>query len=149
LEADPKFQGVVCFEEPENGIHPERIPNIIDLLRDIATDPGEPADEDNPLRQVLINTHSPAVIRIVPEDSLLLALPIPASNRNQSHSSVVVYPLKDTWRTKSEDSHPGPVPIGAVEHYLNPTLPPQSQVSSPTRVADREDAQLLLTLESP
>ena len=36
LEADPSFHGVLCLEEPENGIHPERISAMIRLLQDIA-----------------------------------------------------------------------------------------------------------------
>jgi len=75
LELDPQVTGVLCLEEPENGIHPERIPAMLRLLRDIATDPYESVGEDNPLRQVIINTHSPAVVCEVPEDSLVVAEP--------------------------------------------------------------------------
>ncbi|MFT6179045.1 MAG: putative ATPase [Akkermansiaceae bacterium] len=148
LEADPKFQGVVCFEEPENGIHPERISNIIRLLQDIATDPHEPADEDNPLRQVIINTHSPSVVRIVPDDSLLLAMPVAPDADNNNGSRVVFRPLSDTWRSKDQSDHVSPVTAGAVEHYLNPVLPPQSSMPEEKRVVDRDDAQLVLSLES-
>jgi predicted ATPase len=73
LELDPETPGVICLEEPENGIHPERITAILRLLQDIATDPTEPADATNPLRQVIINTHSPSVVMAVPTESLLLA----------------------------------------------------------------------------
>jgi predicted ATPase len=73
LELDPDAEGVLCLEEPENGIHPKRIPAILDLLRDIAVDIEEPVGPDNPLRQVIVNTHSPAVVAQVPEDSLLVA----------------------------------------------------------------------------
>ena len=73
LELDPETRGVICLEEPENGIHPKRIPAMLDLLHDIATDPDEPVDETNPLRQVIVNTHSPAVVLEVLDDTLLLA----------------------------------------------------------------------------
>jgi len=56
LELDITVQGLICLEEPENGIHPERIPAMLSLLRDIATDPDEPVDGTNPLRQVIVNT---------------------------------------------------------------------------------------------
>ena len=49
LELDPETPGLLCLEEPENGIHPDRIPAILELLQDISTDPKEPADESNPL----------------------------------------------------------------------------------------------------
>jgi hypothetical protein len=38
------------MEEPENGIHPERIGAMLTLLQDIAVDPTEPVGDDNPLR---------------------------------------------------------------------------------------------------
>jgi len=58
LELDPEATGLLCLEEPENGIYPDRIPAMLRLLRDIATDTEEPLGDDNPLRQVIINTHS-------------------------------------------------------------------------------------------
>ena len=72
LEFDREAQGLLCLEEPENGVHPERIPVMLKLLQDIATDTEEPIGPDNPLRQVIVNTHSPAVVLQVPEDSLLI-----------------------------------------------------------------------------
>jgi predicted ATPase len=60
LKIDPEFKGLICLEEPENGIHPERIPAILRLLQDIATHIRYPIGTDNPLRQVIVNTHSPA-----------------------------------------------------------------------------------------
>ena len=38
VELDPEAQGLLCLEEPENGIHPQRIPAMLRLLQDIATD---------------------------------------------------------------------------------------------------------------
>ena len=73
IELDPVAQGVLCLEEPENGIHPERIPAMLRLLKEIATVTDDPIGPDNPLRQVIINTHSPAVVSEVDEDSLLFA----------------------------------------------------------------------------
>ena len=46
---------------------------MLRLLQDIATDTDSPVDEENPLRQVIINTHSPSVVLQTPEDSLLVA----------------------------------------------------------------------------
>jgi predicted ATPase len=69
LEQDTRAGGVICLEEPENGIHPKRIPAILRLLEDIAVDVDEPVGKDNPLRQVIINTHSPVVVNQVNDDS--------------------------------------------------------------------------------
>jgi len=59
IEIDPTLTGLICLEEPENGIHPERIGAMLKLLRNIVVDPELPIDDNNPLRQVIINTHSP------------------------------------------------------------------------------------------
>jgi hypothetical protein len=50
LELDASTKGVLCLPEPENGIHPERIPAMLQLLQDTGIDPVEPVDETNPLR---------------------------------------------------------------------------------------------------
>lgn len=62
---DEKFQGVLCFEEPENGIHPYRIKAMVNLLRLLSTDFE---DEDDLLRQVIVNTHSPVLLRKLKEE---------------------------------------------------------------------------------
>jgi predicted ATPase len=73
LEASASGPSLLCLEEPENGIHPDRIPPMIQLLRDIAVDVNVEAGPDNPMRQVIVNTHSPVVVGCVPEDTLLMA----------------------------------------------------------------------------
>ncbi len=60
LECDDKHTGLLCFEEPENGIHPFRMKAMAQLLRDLTADF---TDIDAPLRQVIVNTHSPALIK--------------------------------------------------------------------------------------
>jgi predicted ATPase len=59
LEYDDKHTGLLCFEEPENGIHPFRIKTMAILLKDLSTDFNNP---DLPLRQVIVNTHSPVLV---------------------------------------------------------------------------------------
>jgi hypothetical protein len=62
LKNDPEHQGVLCFEEPENGVHPSQLKNIASLLRQLATDFQDSTQIDMPLRQLLVNTHSPSFI---------------------------------------------------------------------------------------
>jgi predicted ATPase len=59
LEYDDNFGSLLCFEEPENGIHPARISTMLDLLADLSTDFS---DNDLPLKQVIVNTHSSVLI---------------------------------------------------------------------------------------
>lgn len=59
LEYDDKHTGLLCFEEPENGIHPFRIKAMAELLKDLSIDFN---DTELPLRQVIVNTHSPVLV---------------------------------------------------------------------------------------
>lgn len=144
LESDPAARGVLCLEEPENGIHPERVPAMIELLRDLAVDPEERVSADNPLRQVIVNTHSPTVVGQVDEDDLLVAVP----EHVQIGRRTAVRPsfrwLAKTWRSKAWPELPALAP-GVVVSYLNPVPPvPDSGPSQPAarqrrRVIDRPD----------
>lgn len=59
LEYDDKHTGLLCFEEPENGIHPFLINAMMHLLKDLS---ANFVNSDMPLRQVIVNTHSPGLV---------------------------------------------------------------------------------------
>jgi len=141
LELDPETPGLLCLEEPENGIHPDRIPTMLQLLQDIATDPEEPADETNALRQVIVNTHSPSVVMAVPEDSVLLAKPEPDLLDGKGFTKVVFACLPGNWRTKSDPPCPQ-MGRGDILSYLNPAAVirlPQRPAKSRRRVIDHPE----------
>lgn len=73
LEEDPSWGGLICMEEPENGVHPSRLEAMRRLVTDLAVDVGHPVDADNPLRQVILNTHSPELVALMPEAALVMA----------------------------------------------------------------------------
>ncbi|NCO33620.1 MAG: AAA family ATPase [Armatimonadetes bacterium] len=125
-ELDPRAQGLLCLEEPENGIHPERIPAMLRLLQDIATAPNEPVGPDNPLRQVMVNTHSPAVVGLVPDDCLLVSELIETVQREQRFKRACFSSLPDTWRARVPDD-PRMVPVGKLLSYLNPIAPVEDE----------------------
>ena len=75
LGEDPDLRGLVCFEEPENGIHPLKMDAMVTLLRDLAFDPREKPGLDNPLRQVIIATHSPLMVQLQNPNDLLCTFP--------------------------------------------------------------------------
>jgi len=153
LELDNETSGLICLEEPENGIHPERIPAMLNLLQDIAMDMDEPIGPDNPLRQVIINTHSPAVVAQIPEDSLLVAESIQMLGSGKRYSAVRFSPLPGTWRHKKAVGDVPVVSKGKLMSYLNPIAPPESDhgysaserkrriVPVMRRVIDRPDLQ--------
>lgn len=142
LEIDPQMQGVLCLEEPENGIHPARIPAILQLLSDIAVDTQKPIGEDNPLRQVIVNTHSPVVFQQVPDESVVFVKAKEAKDREGRLCKKAHFLcLSDTWRANvSEDAVRGDLLA-----YLNPVIPKKyAEVARKKRVVDREDMQQLL-----
>lgn len=65
---DPQYNEVLCFEEPENGMHPYRLRALVLLLRDLSTDFSQAIASATslnlkaPLRQLLVNTHSPGLL---------------------------------------------------------------------------------------
>ncbi len=162
LALDPEAQGLLCLEEPENGIHPERIPKILQLLQDIAADTSEEIGLDNPLRQVIINTHSPAVVLQIPDDSLLVAELKETVSYGKRFKRVCFGYLPDTWRqTKDpESNNTNVISRGKLLAYLNPVPnqdleseynddDPDDRESKPAkvkkhRVVDRKDLQLLI-----
>lgn len=56
---DPAHKGLLCFEEPENGVHPARMKLTAELLMDLVSHFD---DEEQGLRQVIVNTHSPVLV---------------------------------------------------------------------------------------
>jgi len=62
LKNDNQHRGVLCFEEPENGVHPFRLRNMVHLLRDLTTNFSDATQQARPLRQLLVNTHSPVLV---------------------------------------------------------------------------------------
>ncbi|HEX9943097.1 MAG TPA: AAA family ATPase [Thermoanaerobaculia bacterium] len=120
LGLDPEAQGVLCLEEPENGIHPERIPAMVRLLRDIAIDPNHAMGEDNPLRQVMVNTHSPVVVEnIGPQDLIYLDEQNVSEDADQGLAAVLRVPGK-TWRASAQTDIL-PLAPGQLQSYLSGT----------------------------
>lgn len=69
ISYDPTFSGVILLEEPENGIHPRRIIDIVALLRN-ATCLENAASGAT---QILINTHSVHAMDAAHNDELVFA----------------------------------------------------------------------------
>lgn len=81
---DPKHGGVLCFEEPENGVHEARIEALIEILRSTA---GYQGDESPSCFQILVNTHSPAVLAAL-EDREVVLCDVVGRSRAGSHRTM-------------------------------------------------------------
>ncbi|MDE0223097.1 MAG: AAA family ATPase [Spirochaetaceae bacterium] len=130
LAHDPQTRGVLCMEDPERGIHPGRIPAVLELLMGIGVDPHQPVGERNPLRQVIVSTHAPALLQQVPDESVVLVRP--------RRGGAQFLCLPDTWRA-AESPHAS---RDDLEAYLNPVPSREGGAAGTryTRVVDREDA---------
>jgi predicted ATPase len=78
------------FEEPENGVHPDRLDLIALLLENLA----------NNGTQVIVTTHSPTLLDLVPIESLYLF--------RQINSVTSIDPLS-SWRDKGKEGTTRPV----------------------------------------
>lgn len=103
LLEDPSSVGLICMEEPENGIHPGNLPAMVRLVKDLAVDPTNRPDADNPFRQVIINTHSPGVVQLCDPADLLYAsvkaTRMPDAGRVRALS---VSPYRKSWRASTQ-----------------------------------------------
>ena len=91
--------GLYCMEEPENGIHPEKLTLLYKLLSDIAADSWSAVGPDNPLRQVIVATHSPFFVQLQDRRDLVVARHRAWTDENGTvNRTLKCSPCKDTWR---------------------------------------------------
>jgi len=127
IAADSNAKGVICMEEPENGIHPAKIGAMVELLREIAVDASEAPQDDNPLRQVIVATHSPAFVQLQDPQDLVLALEATVRTNDGLRVEVLrCQPFENTWRAPITG---GGVGLFTILTYL--TAPPGAQLSLP------------------
>jgi hypothetical protein len=107
LLEDPSVTGLLCMEEPENGIHPANIGAMVSLVRDLAVDTSDAPGPGNPFRQVIINTHSPYVVQLVdPQDLLFADTALQRAPGGSLATGLLLRPLAGTWRDASQTEVP-------------------------------------------
>lgn len=127
LVADAQSDGLVCIEEPENGIHPAKMGEMVRLLQDLAVDADKAPGPDNPFRQVIVATHSPVFVKLISPNDVLCA--VEAKVRTTSGlptRTLRCSPLDGTWRSKAGEKSVG---VGTLLAYL--TDPPGAQLRLP------------------
>ena len=119
---------VICMEEPENGIHPAKIGAMNRLLGEIAVDPNEPVGEENPLRQVIVATHSPFFVQLQNADDLVLARARMARLKSGTFVEQLMecQPYQGTWRCSDDRAGMNRLSLQA---YLMP--PESAQIAFP------------------
>ncbi len=114
---DPSRGGVLCMEEPENGMHPSRMRDMVGLLRDFVVQPNEAVGDGNPARQVVLNTHSPDVVRQMEPAEVLFVDALESPDGRVA--SIACVAVQKQWRDKALSVPPtlltdfiGGAPIG-------------------------------------
>jgi predicted ATPase len=100
LDIDPDVRGMICLEEPENGIHPDRVPVMLELLQDIAVDPSFEVNADNPMRQVVVNTHSPLVVGHTKPNDIIYMDSVRTPDARGHGAVAHLYVPPDSWRDR-------------------------------------------------
>ena len=77
----PEPPRVLLVEEPENGVHPQRLREVLQILRELVKESGH--------TQVVITTHSPYVLDLFGPDEVTLC-------RKEADGSVSVHRLSDS-----------------------------------------------------
>jgi len=83
----PHRPRVVLVEEPENGIHPERLQNVLSILRDLIT--------EQTTSQVILTTHSPYVLDLFEPQEVSLC-------RMTADGSVSVHRLSESQTVREQ-----------------------------------------------
>ncbi len=128
LLEDPTVTGLLCMEEPENGIHPANLPAMVDLVRELAVDTSRPPGDDNPFRQVIVNTHSPTVVQLCTPDELLFAEHVRQQAPDGTPTTgLALTPFQGSWRAKDGEAV---ATLADLVPYL--ATPPNAQLQLPT-----------------
>ena len=103
LAEDPEARGLLCIEEPENGVHPERLRAMATLVRDLAVDGEGPLGDGNVMRQVVVATHSPYFLQLQDRNDVLIAKEVSLSDVQSASRVLRCYPLVKTWRSSADE----------------------------------------------
>lgn len=125
VKNDPKSSGTILMEEPENSIHPGQLKRLVSLLREMATKVDDLEVVQAPLRQILVNTHSPEIVNELNLENgelLFAELVSRIAPNGLSQRATQMTPVS----TASDDKHKSYV-LARVIEYLNSVSVGESQ----------------------
>ena len=97
LAYSPNTMPVICFEEPENGLHPRRLKDLIDTITAMSN-----PTINNP-KQIFITTHSPYLLDLVDPENVFIfekkggRSEIHSLNINQMEEQLKDFSLGELW----------------------------------------------------
>ena len=109
----PQPPKVILLEEPENGIHPKRLREVLSILRDLV--------KERPTSQIILTTHSPYVLDTFQPDEVTVCQQVDGETKiaRLSESKSVreqldIFSLGEIWTAEGDDKIAIPdVPAGA------------------------------------
>lgn len=128
---DPKHRSLVCFEEPENGVHPIRLKTMVQRFHELVTDPmDEDFDDSEPLSQLLVNSHSPVVLSSLSlkEGEVMFADTVVSTATNGhkgSHRKTRIRPIR-LDDTLFVEKHADAITRHEVDRYLSTVQVPEA-----------------------
>ncbi|MDR2324371.1 MAG: AAA family ATPase [Acidovorax sp.] len=118
MAEDNEFRGTLCFEEPENGIHPEKMKSMYELLKSLAVDPFEEISDENVLRQIIIATHSPVMVNLQDPRDLIYADVVKVKTQEGKVTNTIrAKSIRNTWRC--ENNKVQAIEVGSIVAYLS------------------------------
>lgn len=105
----PEPPSIVLIEEPENGIHPQRLRDVLQILRDLVQEQGH--------TQLIMTTHSPYVLDLFQPEEVTLcrkgedgALSVRRLSESKAvREQIDVFNLGEIWTAVGDDALAEPV----------------------------------------
>lgn len=99
----PEPPRLLLVEEPENGIHPKRIEDVLNLLRELVREQGR--------TQVVMTTHSPYVVDLFKPEEVTLCrrdadgatVAHRLSNSRTVREQLDIFSLGEIWTAEGEE----------------------------------------------
>jgi predicted ATPase len=112
----PQSPRIILLEEPENGVHPQRLRQVLGILKELVGEQGR--------TQVLLTTHSPYVVDCFQPEQVTLCLKGPdgaVTTHRLSESKAVrqqmdIFRLGEIWTAEGDEALAAPSevqPVGA------------------------------------
>ncbi len=120
-----KHWGLIGFEEPENGVHPWRLKQMIRRLRELVTDTAssEP-DVQKPFSQMLLNSHSPVVLSGLENGEVVFAEMVSRVNSSMNPARRTRFtPVIFESMGAGQEGKTNHIPAFQAEQYLLSALP--------------------------